>query len=327
MSGKSSRTSQKTNLGLLILLASSILGGCASVSLNNQNQNQSQGGNGGNVGNITQKDTTNPQSDLDATPQPNTPLSANSKAGDEFLSKLKPDGESQSFREQAPRFNPEQIGELQGTRIFEDRLTTEKKKQCYGFSLRKSSNASFYVDRITAGASVFINLVVDTNNNGVVDDGENEGSKTVYGGGSIISIDRLIGKEDPYSFCVEFNRRNTNYRLQLVNNLSEVEQLTPFTPQSGSLSDTNIQDSYQFKLDHPQSVSLDVSQNTEPVQIYLYGDNNSNGVIDESEKLSSLTRYSGKDRKIENTLSKGTYFIILSRSERNTDYKLTISAQ
>jgi hypothetical protein len=321
MSEKSNRASKKANLGLLILLASSLLSGCVSVN----NQNQSQGGNTGKI-DITQKDTTAPPSNLDITPQPISAPSANSKPGSEFAPKAKSNDGTQSIGVQVPKSSPENIGELQGTRIFEDRLTTEKQKQCYHFNLSKSSNTSFYVDRVTEGAGISSKLAVDTNHNGVVDDGENINSITTYGGGSIGSIHELLG-EDPYSFCVDFKGRNTDYRLQLVNNLSEMKQLTQSAPQSGSLSDTNVQDYYQFTIDRPQSVILVVNQIAEPVKIHLYLDQNTNKVIDNSEFIDSYTAHPSSDAKLDETLSAGTYFIVLKRQEGTTNYNLTLSTQ
>jgi hypothetical protein len=230
-----------------------------------------------------------------------------------------------------PSSSPENIGELQGTRIFEDRLTTEKQKQCYHFNLSKSSNTSFYVDRVTEGAGISSKLAVDTNHNGVIDDGENINSMTTYGGGSIGSIHELLGA-DPYSFCVDVKGRNTDYRLQLVNNLSEMKQLTQSAPQSGSLSDTNVQDYYQFTLDRPQSVSLVVSQISEPIKMNLYVDSNTNGAADDSENDDSFTVYPDpstvfplSDGKFEKTLSAGAYFVVLKRTKGNTDYNFALS--
>jgi hypothetical protein len=331
MSEKSNRAGKKANLGLLILLASSLLSGCVSVN----NQNQSQGGNSNLTqgdGNLTQKEITNPPSNLGTTPQPSTAPSANSKPGSELTPKAKSDGGTQPFGVQVPRSSPENIGELQGTRIFEDRLTTEKQKQCYHFNLSNSSNTSFYVDRVTEGASISSKLAVDTNHNGVVDDGENINSITTYGGGSIGSIHELLGA-DPYSFCVDVKGRNTDYRLQLVNNLSEMKQLTQSAPQSGSLSDTNVQDYYQFTLDSPQSVSLVVSQISEPIEMNLYVDSNTNGAADDSEHDDSFTVYPDpstvfpiSDGEFEKTLSAGAYFVVLKRTKGNTDYNFALSS-
>lgn len=240
---------------------------------------------------------------------------------------LTPPGGLSPSRSKTPSSNPENIGELQGTHIFEDRLTTEKQKQCYHFSLSQSTNASFYVDRVADGAKVYTNLAVDTNNNGIVDSGENQDSNTPYGGGSMTSMHQWLDT-DPYIFCVEFNNRNTGYRLQLVNNLSEMKQLTTSVPQSGSLSDTNVQDYYQFTLDRPQSVSLVVSNITESIYVELFADNNTNGSIDSSESEDSTTAYPSNGGKIEKVLSAGTYWAVLSRrQEKNTDYSLTLSSQ
>ncbi|UZQ55583.1 pre-peptidase C-terminal domain-containing protein [Trichothermofontia sichuanensis B231] len=125
------------------------------------------------------------------------------------------------------------IGTLSGTQTFSDFVGSTDTNDFYRFNVASRSNFSLTLNGMSADADV--QLIRDTNNNGIVDSGEVLASST-NGGTTADAISRTLDAGNYFVRVYPFGTANTNYTLSLT--------ATPTTPlPTGSF---NIQFDYRF---------------------------------------------------------------------------------
>ncbi|WP_254566216.1 PPC domain-containing protein [Oscillatoria sp. HE19RPO] len=124
------------------------------------------------------------------------------------------------------------IGLLNGTRTFSELVGRTDPQDYYRFNLTSPSSFNLTLDGLTADADVF--LYEDTNNNGLIDSGEDIFTNTQRSGTTSESISRNLPSGN--YFIVVTGGANTNYNLQI----SATPGVSPQSTNPINLSDSAI---------------------------------------------------------------------------------------
>jgi hypothetical protein len=218
------------------------------------------------------------------------------------------------------------IGVLNGNQEYQDRVSYEIQEKYYFFRIDKNSNVKLYLDGVTSEVGMW--LYVDTNGNGEIDNGEELASVSAYSSRSGIINQNLAA--DTYIVKVKFQRQNSDYNIQLVNQTSltkNIGLLQENKIDKGFLNRDNRVQYYQFTLSETKNVRLSLSDVTSQVGMFLYADKNANGVINDNEQLGSVSAYSSRAGEIRQDLAPDNYFLVISKEQQNTEYTLNLFLQ
>ncbi len=229
------------------------------------------------------------------------------------------------------------LGILSGTRTYNDFVGSVDLEDYYHFQLNTTSNVNLSLSSLSQ--YTYIELILDRNGNGQVDDGEvlkrNSGSASA-------SINTPLGA-GTYIFRVYPSERNYNTTYTLEVSATQIPTNTTDPGNSvrealnlGILQGTrtyndfvgsvDLEDYYRFQLNTTSNVNLSLSSLSQYTYIELILDRNGNGQVDDGEVLK---RNSGSASASINTpLGAGTYIFRVYPSERNynTTYTLEVAA-
>lgn len=218
------------------------------------------------------------------------------------------------------------IGVLNGKKEYNDRVSYDIQEKYYFFSIDKNSNVKLYLDGVTS--EVWMGLYVDTNRNDSIDNDERLDTARAYSSQSGRISQNLAA--DSYIVKVQFENKNSDYTIQLVNQTSLTENIGLLQDNKiykGFLSRDNRVEHYQFNLSDTKNVRLSLSDVTSEVWMELYVDTNGNGVMDGSERLDSARAYSSQAGEIRRDLAPDNYFLVISKEQENTEYTLNLFLQ
>jgi trimeric autotransporter adhesin len=221
------------------------------------------------------------------------------------------------------------LGTLNGTRQFDGFVgtTPNDPQDFYRFSLGTTSNFSLSLSGLSADANV--EVIRDSNNNGIVDVGE----WIAWGntGGIIPEFLEIqgLGAGDYFVRVLQAQSgTNTNYNLTL--------QATPglglpggqswggwgggWTVNGsrefgGSISDRRPNDWYYFDLSTTSTLNLNLSGLTGDLNVYLYQDRNGDGGTDDNEVIARGISSGSLSELISSAgLAAGRYFVRVSQA-------------
>ncbi|AFY81031.1 PPC domain-containing protein [Oscillatoria acuminata] len=138
------------------------------------------------------------------------------------------------------------IGLLNGTRSFSDLVGRTDPRDYYRFNLTSPSSFNLTLDGLTADADVI--LYEDTNNNGLIDSGEDIFTNSRRSGTNSESISRNLPSGN-YFIVVTGDEANTNYNLQI----SATPGVSPQSTNPINLSDSAISEFTADPLINPRS--------------------------------------------------------------------------
>ena len=224
------------------------------------------------------------------------------------------------------------------TQTYTDFVGSIDTNDFYRFNLAANSNLSVLLNGLTANAD--LQLIRDTNNNGVVDAGEILQSSVLNGTlAESITVNNLAAGS--YFVRVYPYSGDTNYSLSFsaplsappdyagntlgtARNIGTLSTAQTYTDWVGSL-DTN--DYYSFNLAATSNLSVLLNGLSANADLQLIRDINGNGVIDAGEILqSSAIIGTANDSISVSNLAAGTYFVRVYPNGGNTNYNLTLSA-
>ncbi len=168
------------------------------------------------------------------------------------------------------------VGLLNGTRTFSELVGRTDPRDYYRFNLNSPSSFNLTLDGLTADADVI--LYEDTNNNGLIDSGEDIYTDSRRGGTNSESISRNLPSGN-YFLVVRGDEANTSYNLQI--------SATPgVSPQS--INPINLRDSATSEINvdpliNPRSFT---TANESAIQTFTA---NGNAVSDLSSGLGTVT--------------------------------------
>jgi hypothetical protein len=229
------------------------------------------------------------------------------------------------------------LGVLRDTRTYNDFVGSVDLEDYYRFQLNSTSNVQLSLSSLSQYA--YIELILDRNGNGQVDDGEVLNRRS---GSSSASINTPLGAGN-YIFRVYPSDRNDNttYTLQISatevpTNSKDPGNTVRESLDLGVLRDTrtyndfvgsvDLEDYYRFQLNSTSNVQLSLSSLSQYTYIELILDRNGNGQVDDGEVLN---RRSGSSSASINTpLGAGNYIFRVYPSDRNdnTTYTLEVVA-
>jgi len=232
------------------------------------------------------------------------------------------------------------IGTLSSTtaQAYTDFVGSIDTNDYYRFNLSANSNLSVLLNGLTADAD--LQLIRDTNSNGVVDAGEVLQSSLLDGTvAESITVNNLAAgsyfvRVYPYSgdtnYSLSFSAPfaappdNAGNTLSTARNIGTLSTAQTYTDWVGS-ADTN--DYYSFNLAATSNLSVLLNGLSANADLQLIRDTNANGVIDAGEVLqSSAVAGTANDSITLNNLAAGTYFVRVYPNGGNTNYNLTLSA-
>ncbi len=229
------------------------------------------------------------------------------------------------------------IGSLSGSHTFSDSVGSTDTEDFYRFSLSKTSNLKLSLTGLSADAD--LQLVQDTNTNGVVDEGEE--IKVSAHTGNLAESMRLepLVAGIYYLRVNQFGEGKTNYNLNL--SATTVAKSTPGTAQnlsilkgsrtfSNSVGSTDTEDFYRFSLSNTSNLNLSLTELSADADVQLIWDANKNGMVDygvtdagEVIKVSALSDSSPESMLID-PLAAGDYYVRVYQSSGNTNYRLSL---
>jgi len=215
------------------------------------------------------------------------------------------------------------LGTLFGSRVLREYVGTLDTNDLYRFTLNDLSNL-----QVTATASstpVEVQLILDKNNNGLIDNDEVFASRA----GSGLSTPASVTQDLPsgnYFINVEprFGTTPTSYEMTVVatpyggNGLPDPGNTLSSARNLGVLSGTSslkeyvgvvdLDDFYQFTLSNNASLQARLTSASTSLDIMLIQDTNNNGLVDNGETLRSAIASSNPGNLTED-LPAGTYFL------------------
>ena len=232
------------------------------------------------------------------------------------------------------------IGTLSSTttQTYTDFVGASDTNDYYRFNLSATSNLNVLLNGLSADAD--LQLILDSNGNGVVDAGEVLRSSALTGtAADSITYNNLAAgsyfvRVYPYSgntnYSLSFSASlaappdNAGNTLGTARNIGTLSTAQTYTDWVGSL-DTN--DFYKFNLSATSNLSVLLNGLSANADMQLIRDTNGNGVVDAGEVLqsSALTGTAADSISFSN-LAAGSYFVRVYPNGGNTNYNLTLSA-
>jgi hypothetical protein len=232
------------------------------------------------------------------------------------------------------------LGTLNGTITSNNFVGSTDTNDYYRFSLGATSNFNLSLSGLSADADV--QVIRDTNSNGVVDTGEVIRS-SANGGTTAESINlQGLGAGTYYVRVYPFDSANTNYTLSLTgtpglgrptelnNTLGTAYDIstlngTRIFNDAVSSSDTN--DFYRFSLGTTSNFNLTLNGLSEDADVQVIRDANFNGVVDADDVIRSSTAGGTTAESINlGGLAAGTYYVrVYPYNNANTNYTLSLT--
>ncbi|MGD1809287.1 S8 family serine peptidase [Dapis sp. BLCC M126] len=234
--------------------------------------------------------------------------------------------------------NASNIGVLNGNQFWQDFVGTSDSIDYYRFDLDTTSDFTLFLSGLSADADV--ELLQDSNNNGLVDFGETIDSSVAFGNTSEeINLFNL----DPGTYYIEVSQYSgdTNYDLTLstrpsINtlnsdldliNASNIGVLNGEQFWQDFVGTSDSVDYYRFDLDTTSDFSLFLSGLSADADVTLLQDSNNNGLVDFGETIDSSIAAGNTSEEINLfNLDPGTYYVEVSQYSGDTNYDLTLSA-
>jgi hypothetical protein len=213
------------------------------------------------------------------------------------------------------------LGVLTGTLTRSDMVGTEDTADFYKFTLNDIANLQLRLNNLTAAAD--LELIQDTNGNGLVDTGEVIGS--ARSGTRRITEDLPIGT---YFLRVTPGFTSTQYSLNVVptffgSNISpDPGNTLPTARDLGNLSGTTSfkeyvgplldpRDIYRFTLNDLSKLQITRTGTSRNPKVQLIRDNNNNGLIDSGEVFADDNQFAILSDRATVDIPVGTYFILV----------------
>ncbi|MCC5624278.1 PPC domain-containing protein [Nostoc sp. CHAB 5715] len=214
--------------------------------------------------------------------------------------------------------NDYNLNEFDSTDVFE-------------FRINSTSNINLSLTDISAGDDADLRLYRD-NGNGLFDTGDQLVASSARGSNADDSLNR---RADAGTYFAEVRRFSTSgdvsYDLALsatsgFSNLLprefELGDLSADVTRSGTISDTNTTDTYQFSLGILERVNITLSGLQSDADIRLIEDKNNNRIVDAGEEIASSTK-GGTTSDVISNPGLGNYFLQVNQYSGQTDYTLT----
>jgi len=220
-----------------------------------------------------------------------------------------------------PRSNPERIGELEGSILFQHSISDNLPEQTYHFKLANTSDVSLYLDGVSSEAQIVLNKA---NQAGVITSYMT--MKSASNAKSGVIKEKL--ERGDYVVVVKLVSRETQYSLRLFNNTNLAENVDYLETEkkyiNQTISSQYPEKYYHFKLANPTNVSLRLEGVNSDTQILLNKADEA-GVIRSYMTMSSASN--AKSAVIKKKLETGDYVVVIRFQARETKYNLTMSAQ
>ena len=232
-------------------------------------------------------------------------------------------------------YNIGNLGELQSLTEF---IGSTDTTDIYKFTVTETSNVDLLMSDYSGNLD--LQLIIDSNDNGRIDDGETIYNKSYYGSAEFNSA---LGAADYFVRVVqESDTTNTSYSLDLsansapasiatdpgstlgtaynIGNLGELQSLTEF------IGSTDTTDIYKFTVTETSNVDLLMSDYSGNLDLQLIIDSNDNGRIDDGETIYNKSYYGSAE--FNSPLGAADYFVrVVQESDTtNTNYNLDLSA-
>jgi hypothetical protein len=215
----------------------------------------------------------------------------------------------------------------------------------YRFELEETDNLYISLSNLNSEDNANLELYVDSNNNGeldenddLLDDSIEIGDDEIYypeaaadtyfavvyyeDGGEDETIDYQLN----FDFGVNLFDEQTNYTLGVL-----TSENTPLQREASLVEDTHENDSYQFELEETENlyISLHNLDLEDDADLELYQDSNDNGELDDNDELLDSAAEIGDDGIYYSQAAADTYFAVVyyydGGEDEAIDYKLNFN--
>ncbi|MUG92388.1 hypothetical protein F7734_07935 [Scytonema sp. UIC 10036] len=235
------------------------------------------------------------------------------------------------------------VGTLYTSRSYTDFVGSGDRNDYYRFTLAQNSKVNLSLSGLNDSAEM--DLIYDSNGNGVYDSGEELGysSGSSYSNASIQAT--LAAGNYFVRIYTDYFYNNTNYFLSLTRTSYNANPTDPGSDMAsalnlGTLSSTRTyndlvgssdrEDWYRFNLSGNVNYNLNLSLTnlTDSISVDLIYDTTNNGIYDPAEQIRYDYGSQYGDATINVALGAGTYFIRVytEYSDSNSGYTMTLSS-
>lgn len=237
--------------------------------------------------------------------------------------------------------NDTNVGVLGSSPVsYTDSVSTNDSEDLFGFTMGSAGNFNASLTGISGG-DVDMRLIRDSNNNGIVDVGD-EVVRSQAGSTNDEAINiRNLAAGNYFLQTYLFSGSNVNYTLKMSNtgssgfspsNLLPTETnvgvVAGSTTRFDSVDTNDAADTFRFGISSSRTVNISLTGLSDDADIRLIRDINNNGIVDGGEVIATSTAGGTTSENISAFLSPGNnYFaqVYLFPSTGSTSYSLTIS--
>ncbi|AKG22387.1 S8 family serine peptidase [Calothrix sp. 336/3] len=214
------------------------------------------------------------------------------------------------------------------TLVFTDSINSTDGGDIYNFTLGARSSLQLDLKGLSADAD--IDLILDTNNNQIVDDGEVIAYSNI-GGNNPESITKILDAGNYYIRIYPYGNAATDYKLTVgvtaldyggnsFTTAKEIDLGTESTNISDWLGISDSNDYYKFSLNSSSNINLSLKNLSGDADIRLF--NAQGNLIASSANLGKVVE------TINTNLNKGTYYLqVYTYGGSETFYDLSVSSQ
>lgn len=222
------------------------------------------------------------------------------------------------------------IGVLDSTLTFNNFVGNFDQRDLFDFSLFSEENVNISLTNLSADADV--RIIRDNNNNGMIDSGDQEVSRSERASNLDESITQTLLPGNYLVDVYQFSG-NTNYTLRLSTtnpsnlllNESNLGVLNDARVIFDNVSSTDTSDLFQFTLGTTSDLNLSLTGLSQDADLRLIQDSNNNGVVDAGEVIARSQRGFTFSESIDlNGVAPGSYFAQVYQFSDDTHYQLEL---
>lgn len=221
------------------------------------------------------------------------------------------------------------------TKYNDQTVTNSEPNDIYKIRILNTNNLNLLLTDLQGG-DADLQLYRDSNGNGVLNIGTDQLMGSSYQSGTSDDfINRRVSSGTYFAHVSQWSGSPIQHDLhvcttatglapKLLAKEQDLGNLSADLTYSGSISNTNIVDTYFFSLDSFEGVNINLSGLTANANLRLIRDLDNDRVVDTGETIASSTNSGSVSESINSWEEAGSYFLQVYQSSGSTPYTLNL---